>query len=391
MLKDIPNKYLIFIIAILLFSFSFLSSFSYFIDSYPNKYAWGELFIKYTDGFIRRGLLGSILFATSNFVSVCFVWSTSIFIIYTVFFKKVYTLFNNNISYFFTIILFFSPSMLSFSVRDRDLFGRKDVLILLLLFIAMSLCTKIIKSQQASPYIWLKIAACYSFSFLVHEITLFFSLLPALLAVIASDKNKLRTSIAIFIIFCASAYFAIHYQGTEAIRDAMVADWRTVIDSFSDLGGMQFIGSSLAQNIDTSSNWLKSYPVMKSYALAWILTLTPIALFLYIYRFHSINVSVAGKFFAWCSYLCALFPAVTLTFLINDFGRIISYSSLLFVTYAVFIIEIYKSKHKDIQARNIINFFDFSNRYVFIASILYITCWKLHHWTNINGSLISWF
>ena len=380
----------IFLTAAILFFINFIYALSYLTGGYPNSYVWGEIFIKYTDGFIRRGLIGSLLFQLSGIINPYLLWTSCIAFIYVYFFIKVYTLLKDNINYFFTIILFFSPSLIAFSVKDKYLFGRKDILILLFIFLIMSQCAKIIKSRQASPCTWIKIGVCYALSFLAHEITLFFSLLPALLVVAASGRKKVLAAALIFVTFCFSVFLAVYYQGTEAIRDTMIADWRSVIPNFTTSGGMEYIGTSLAQNMNISHDWLKSYKFVKSYIYAWILTLLPILLFLYVYNFHHISNRVIGKFLTWCSYLCALFPAITLTKLINDFGRIVSYSSVIFIIYAIFIISIYKNNYGEIKTKSFADILDFQNIYVLIPSIYYILCWKLHHWVPLTTpSIIS--
>ena len=42
----------------LLFFANFIYSIVYFYNYFPNGYVWGEVFIKYTDGLVRRGLTG---------------------------------------------------------------------------------------------------------------------------------------------------------------------------------------------------------------------------------------------------------------------------------------------------------------------------------------------
>ena len=376
--------FFVFITSVIIFFISFINSTQYFINGYPNTYVWGEIFIKYTDGFIRRGLIGTLLFQFSDIISPKFLWSVCAVSLYIYFFIKIYKFFRENLTYFFTIIFFFSPCFIAFSVKDKYLFGRKDIVILLLIFIILSQCAKIIKSRQVLPSAWIKIAACYTVSFLVHEITLFFSLLPALLVVVASGKKKVLAVALIIITFSFSLFLATHYHGTETIRDTMIADWQSVIPNFTSYGGIDYIGKSLTQNMDISHAWLKSHKIVKSYIYAWILALIPIGLFLYVYNFHAVSIKVVGKFLTWCSYLCALFPVITLTILINDFGRIVSYSSVLFIIYAIFILNIYKEKYGDVKTRSLINSLDFKNIYVLISSLYYILSWKLHHWVPVT-------
>lgn len=159
----------------------------------------------------------------------------------------------------------------------------------------------------------------------------------------------------------------------------MINDWRSVVNNFTEPGGMSFIGCSLTENMNLSHTWLKSYKIVKSYIQAWILNLIPILLFLYIYNFHKVSTCVIGKILTWCSYFCALVPVIILTTLINDFGRIISYSSLIFIIYAIFIISINKNSTSYIKPQNCINIFTFDRIFIFALTLYYIFFWTLYH------------
>lgn len=41
-----------------------------FYFSFPNNYVWGEIFIKYTDGIVRRGLIGTLLYSLDSVVKL---------------------------------------------------------------------------------------------------------------------------------------------------------------------------------------------------------------------------------------------------------------------------------------------------------------------------------
>ena len=120
------------------------------------------------------------------------------------FFIRAYTFIRSSVSYFFTIILFFSPALLAFLVKDHDLYGRKDILFLGLLTIIMAKAGAIIIAPEKQGKAWLTIALCYLVAFLVHEITLFFSLLPALLVLRAGGRHRLPVLAAIGSVFLLS-------------------------------------------------------------------------------------------------------------------------------------------------------------------------------------------
>lgn len=312
-----------------------------FYFSFPNNYVWGEIFIKYTDGLVRRGLIGTLLYSLANVIDVQLFWTFFISIIYIIFFISVYKYLINTVSSFFTALLFFSPGLFSFHIKDQGLYGRKDILVLVLLGLTIILAGKIIRTQMPSWRNYLFIFICYCTAFLIHEITIFFSLLPAILVMRASKKKYLCIAL-IILIFTASVTFAVLCQGSTSMRNAMFHDWQTAISSFTESGGMKFIGESITTHEERPIPWLKVYSLRVSYVAAWLLTLAPVLLLFYTYRCHTICISVMGRLLTYISYFCALFPAVTLTFLINDFGRIISYSCTIFLFFIIMILKIHR-------------------------------------------------
>ena len=107
---------------------------SYFINSYfiilGDEWAYNELFINYSAGIIKRGLLGSIFLKLNeyfgieplNFFSSIFIilYSLQIFIYY-----KLLKKFQN----YSLIIIFviFSPIIILFSIYDQNTYFAKDI------------------------------------------------------------------------------------------------------------------------------------------------------------------------------------------------------------------------------------------------------------------------
>lgn len=377
-----PNRFL-FLSLLILFTADFIYAILYFFNSFPNGYVWGELFIKYTDGIVRRGLVGSLLYMASGILNIHIFWTIFISLCYTYFFIKIYVFIRGTVSYFFTIILFFSPALLAFFVKDPDIYGRKDILLLSLLALIMTKAGDIAISPAKQCKAWLCIALSYATAFLIHEITLFFSLLPALLVLLASGRRKLVTAAGIAAVFLLSIFFAFHFQGTTTMRDAMFHDWQAIFPDFTTQGGMYFIGKDLSSHA-TPFPWLQNASLRLSYLIAWSLALLPLGLLMYSYRFHTVCTTVLGRGMTWLAYGSALFPAVTLTFIINDFGRTISYSCLMFLLFALHILRIYRDRNGTLPARDCLGRLDFSNTPVLISSLYYLLCWKLYHYVPLH-------
>lgn len=366
-----------------LFFADFVHSAICFYNAFPNGYVWGELFIKYTDGPVRRGLTGYLLYKSAAFLNIHVFWTLFVSTVYMLFFIRAYTFIRSSVSYFFTIILFFSPALLAFLVKDPELYGRKDILFLGLLTIIIAKAGAIIIAPEKQGKAWLTIALCYLVAFLVHEITLFFSLLPALLVLRAGGRHRLPVLAAIGSVFLLSVLFAVHFQGTETMREAMFRDWQALIPDFTTQGGMRFIGKDLSSHA-TPFPWLQNYSLRLSYIAAWLLALLPLGLLLYVYRFHRVCSAVLGRSMTWLAYGCALFPAVALTFTINDFGRTISYSCLMFLFFVLHILRIYRDANGDLPVRPCFTKLHFANTPVLIGSLYYLLCWKLYHYVPLS-------
>ena len=76
-------------------------------------------------------------------------------------------------------------------------------------------------------------------------------------------------------IFLLSVLFAIHFQGTAVMREAMFHDWQALIPDFTTQGGMRFIGKDLSSHA-TPFPWLQTYSLRLSYIMAWLLALLPL-------------------------------------------------------------------------------------------------------------------
>ena len=167
------------------------------------------------------------------------------------------------------------------------------------------------------------------------------------------------------------------------MREAMFHDWQALIPDFTTQGGMRFIGKDLSSHA-TPFPWLQTYSLRLSYIMAWLLALLPLGLLVYVYRFHAVCMDVLGRGMTWFAYGCAVFPTVVLTFMINDFGRTISYSCLMFMFFALHILRIYRDRHGDLPVRPCFSKLHFANTPVLIGSLYYLLCWKLYHYVPLS-------
>ena len=102
-----------------------------YTNHYFNDYSFNELFINYQAGFVRRGLLGEIFWQIHSYNNIdprlffgylfSLLYFIKIILLYLILKKNV----NNKLFYIF---IFFSPSLILFSIYDPNVYFIKDIL-----------------------------------------------------------------------------------------------------------------------------------------------------------------------------------------------------------------------------------------------------------------------
>ncbi len=118
----------------------------YFSTNYVlNGWAYSDALINYSEGFIRRGLLGEIIFNIHKVTNLDIQKIHAyIFIVFTIINIFLYVLILKNISNirFVYIFLLFNPLLLFFPLNDTGGYLRKEIIILTLMIFHCYLCNK---------------------------------------------------------------------------------------------------------------------------------------------------------------------------------------------------------------------------------------------------------
>ena len=118
----------------------------YFSTNYViNSWAYSDALINYSEGFIRRGLLGEIIFNIHGAINLDIQKIHAyIFIIFSIINIFLYVLILKNISNirFVYIFLLFNPFLLFFPLNDTGGYLRKEIIILTLMIFHCYLCNK---------------------------------------------------------------------------------------------------------------------------------------------------------------------------------------------------------------------------------------------------------
>ena len=167
-MKTLNNK-----IYIIYFFYIFITTVIYLnfhLYEFPNKYVYTDWLINYEGGFVRRGLLGQIIFEISNFfnieISLIILYFQIIsYFLYVLLFFFIFLKIKTN---FFWFIIIFSPVLFLYPIAELEALGRKDILV-----ISLFLIFSLINYNNLNSVI-LAFICFFSLSTLIHEITVFY-------------------------------------------------------------------------------------------------------------------------------------------------------------------------------------------------------------------------
>jgi hypothetical protein len=186
------NKIFLLLLTIITLNYLF---FNYRIIFRQNAYIAADWLINYQGGFVRRGLVGEIIYTISKNLNISilnivfFISSSAFFIFIFIFYKCVKSFLKFN---FFYLYLFL-PSTLLFTFFDPLAVGRKESLVLLFI----SLYTYFLINKLNNNIIFQTILSILLiFVTLSHEIMFFY--LPYIFAIKLMYQNTIRINFSFF-------------------------------------------------------------------------------------------------------------------------------------------------------------------------------------------------
>ena len=143
---------------------------AFHLGEFPNKYTYTDWLINYEGGFVRRGLLGQIIFELSKFLNIQlqFILLFTQIAIYCTYFFLFYLLFLRRKINFFWILIIFSPILLLYPLAELEALGRKDIFVISFFLIFSMINYKTLNYLITSFFI------LFGLSCLIHEITIFY-------------------------------------------------------------------------------------------------------------------------------------------------------------------------------------------------------------------------
>ncbi len=366
-----------------------------FFYKFPNDYNWGELFINYQGGFVRRGLVGEFLYFINPYISVrifALVFFSIVFFYFLyICYKKVSAIFDEVT----TLFLFITPTLFVFHIRDPEAFMRKDILIEIILLFMMERCAAFLKdtsTHRSLTALTATFCSLYTVAFLIHEMTLFYLPLPALLLGAAyAREGKIRVWLgimaALVLLSVATAFIS---SGSTAAREAICASWQQYYPTFNCQGGVKHIGKNLATNTANTLKHHQNLVTMLSFLGGFLLSAIPMVFACAAYPPRNSLRNILSHPLLRVLFWPAVCVPLTLPLFLTDFGRHISVAFLEYIFFLCAVFSVYPQPAAP-WLRKLSDGIANSLKIRLLAIlwiILYGTCWRMMHFEYIGNSYV---
>ena len=243
------------------------------LNEFPYKYVFTDWLINYEGGFIRRGLLGQIIYEVSlifsvNFKEILFLMQATGYILY---FVLIINFFNKIKLNFFWLLLIFSTISFLYPISELEALGRKDIFVILLFLIFVQ-----INFSSLNKFL-IFFLIIFTISCLIHEITFFY--LPYYLLIFLYNpriREKIKFIHAFLIL--VSLIFLIYLNliiSNEANIDEIISSYQILnIEITSNTGAFSWLTKPFLNHISIIQNKISLTGILRfSYVIlinVWI-------------------------------------------------------------------------------------------------------------------------
>ena len=303
---------------------------TFHIGEFPNKYTYTDWLINYEGGFVRRGLLGQIIFELSKFLNMKlqFILLFTQIAIYFTYFFLFYLLFLKRKINFFWILIIFSPILLLYPLTELEALGRKDIFVISFFLIFSMINYKTLNRLIAS-FILL-----FGLSCLIHEITIFY-IFHYLFVLHLKNKFFNNQKIAkkhylIFFVFLGVLLYLNLFLHNFVIIENIVNSYN--YDDFtSESGSFSHISPSIDSVFLKTFNNISIVTVVR-YGFIFLINTAPLVYFIKLKDEHT------NKYFKFNNiFFIILLLSIPLYLLIFDWGRIIYINHNFFIIIVILI------------------------------------------------------
>ena len=322
------NKILLTYFLYLILGFVFFLTFH--LNEFPIKYTFTDWLINYEGGFVRRGLLGQIVFELSKLLNIqikflILIFQISIYLIYFILFFLLLSKIETN---FFWLLIIFSPISFLYPMAELEALGRKDIFV-----ITSFLIFSIINYRSFSSLLF-SFIFIFTLSCLIHEIT-FFYIFHYLFVfyvknkIFINQKLNIKHYLVSFLSLGVLLYLNLYLHNFVIIED--------IVNSYNyeNLTALSGSFSHISPTID--SVFFKTFSNINIVTIARYGFLILISTIPFIY-FIKIKSDYENKYFNFQNiFISNILLSIPLYLLIFDWGRVIYINYNFFIIIIIFI------------------------------------------------------
>jgi len=322
------NKILLTYFLYLILGFVFFLTFH--LNEFPIKYTFTDWLINYEGGFVRRGLLGQIVFELSKLLNIqikflILIFQISIYLIYFILF---FLLLSKRETNFFWLLIIFSPISFLYPMAELEALGRKDIFV-----ITSFLIFSIINYRSFSSLLF-SFIFIFTLSCLIHEIT-FFYIFHYLFVfyvknkIFINQKLNIKHYLVSFLSLGVLLYLNLYLHNFVVIED--------IVNSYNyeNLTALSGSFSHISPTID--SVFFKTFSKINIVTIARYGFLILISTIPFIY-FIKIKSDYENKYFNFQNiFISNILLSIPLYLLIFDWGRVIYINYNFFIIIIIFI------------------------------------------------------
>lgn len=318
---------------------------------FPYNYTWSELMISYQGGFTRRGLIGEILWQSKELCympnAVTVLVSLFLMVYYFVLYKKMTPIYDKYLIFF----LCASPALIIFLPTNGVNAFKKDIFVLVSLLLQFHCISLYIQDKMSAYKVYICTFMLFIFGTLVHEIMIFYTLLPAML--LWQEEYKRGRGkvafVAIGIVVASVSFFMYLHFGTRTQALIISQSWESFLylrDGTLDSDAIAWIGKGHRHAWPTL---VKAFAISNFSQTLFAFFLGSLPL-MPLYSWYNVKKSIASHFTIPCYQLfltiAFIFP-LSLFLIMTDHGRVISFFAMYCLFFFITMQEINPQKRSE--------------------------------------------
>lgn len=380
----------IFYFLIIVLTLLFLSVFALSYLKVINFWSFSQAHVNYFEGYVRRGLFGTIMLSSENFlgISTRFFFSSFFVIFYTIniliFLKLVAQYKESKILIFFIIL---NPTLVVFPFNDLGGYARFDIISIILVLLHAYFINNFLKNNiSLDSYLfrlkWI-LMPLIIISLLIHEIQIFTLPFHFLLTLNILKKNYVKT-LQKYLILVPIVLFILLFHADETIHNLMMIGlsekgvWGDAVSIQSKKPSLDLYIYGIKTNILNFYN-------LKYHILMVIVSTLPFAALYVFFKKKKIifNNYIKNDFLT----LILMLAPLLFGLLVGDFGRWVNIMS--FVSFAFFA-QFPITKKINLQFINYKNISSFFIGLFLLLSIFYFVFFiRIPHCCNLQEKQLT--